>query len=590
MKNIKYKLFFIAALLTLSAFSQQAELSQIRNARTSAKDMDLISRKFTLISCLNENVEEATDTLKEIIINQVSSLDFRRVKKEEIEKLDYITNCYHFLKVCKTNDIQLGQDRLKLLIYLLSSHKKTHTLTGLISELDDTQKVFSIIETLLSSEPTKEDQEKFFNLIIALAVVWDQEQPRFHTQMGYSNELFFEDQIIERYKYYKALYSSRATKIDYKDLSAEDLIYVVGAAVPLTELEWAQANIKNKLKDWGKLYFSIVYSWSRLNEGVYSWPNGSYTLENIKKHGGICVDQAYFCTLTARALGIPALFFDGEGQTGKHAWSAYKTDDFEWALDIGRYSQEKYVVGFTINPQTNERMTDHQLGMLYNKIFAKANYKKADRYLKFAKILGTNELSMKLTISAIKLAPLDENAWDYYIELIKAQDNNANLLKALESKIKAFKKFPDIYTKTLILKANLLKEMGNESEAAKLLKSAQKDNTYRDDLTRDIATMRVDELVQQRKFTDARKLMEKLIKDQKNERAKTLTFIERYLEITAQSGQTKEAERFVPKYLKSIYKSLATASKNQALKLMVEAYRNNDNQKMVDKTIKKYLD
>jgi len=39
---------------------------------------------------------------------------------------------------------------------------------------------------------------------------------------------------------------------------------------------------------------------------------GNYTLGNINKEGGICVDQAYFASIAGKARCLPTLYFFGQ--------------------------------------------------------------------------------------------------------------------------------------------------------------------------------------------------------------------------------------------------------------------------------------
>ena len=72
-----------------------------------------------------------------------------------------------------------------------------------------------------------------------------------------------------------------------------------------------------------KAFKSIQYDKPRLSAGVFSWPNGPYTLASISERGGICVDQAYFSSMSGKAKGIPTLTFVGQGSGGGHAWFGF---------------------------------------------------------------------------------------------------------------------------------------------------------------------------------------------------------------------------------------------------------------------------
>ena len=84
----------------------------------------------------------------------------------------------------------------------------------------------------------------------------------------------------------------------------------------------------------------------------------TYTLEDIKNNGGICVDQAYYATILGKGRGIPTLYFHGQGASGGHAWFGYLSHGGKWELDCGRYESQNYPKGYAVDPQTWQRIDD----------------------------------------------------------------------------------------------------------------------------------------------------------------------------------------------------------------------------------------
>ena len=598
MKITKYllkRLALITLLTPVFCFSQVQEtfVQNLQMRSIKAKNVDQLCRKFIYNSIINKQLPKSIVAVKEILIGKLKTIKINNESKEDAQIIDYLSNTFLFLELCQNNKISFS--KAPFLQFLLSSQKRIAKIVTGISAHDKVPEVFNLLEKMFQ---TKNELDEYFDLALALAVVWDQPRSRIHAQIGTYNAPIYYNKIVDRYNFYKTLYDKNKAKLRYRFLDFQDLIYVVDTPIPLSELEWTKKNVKGTISNWGKQYSTIKYDHKRLKEEVYTWPEsqGIYTLKNIAKHGGICVDQAYYCIMTARAFGIPALYFSGDGKRGGHAWASYMKRKDSWTLDVGRYSSDKYNVGFTTNPQTNNKMTDHQVSILYNKLFSKRGYIKGKKYLSYAKVLAKEELterSLAFSKSATKMAPLNEQCWDFYIDLIKNKNDDTLLLEALDKKIKIFKKYPDIYVNSQVQKCDLLKKLGRTKEAEKIMKVTQrliKRDKNRDDLERNVVIKQVDELMEVEKFKEARKLMERLIRKHKNEGAKLLSVIDKYLKITSSTEQTKQAERFIPPIIKAMYKTLPPAVRRQAIQRMITAYANNMNTKKVKSITKLYID
>ena len=125
---------------------------------------------------------------------------------------------------------------------------------------DEITKCFEILKKLYEHAPKTRDA--YFKLILALAVVWDQDRPTPHLQMG-EHVLPYEAVICERYDYYKNLFKTKKAKCSYAKMSEADLILVVDIPVPISEMEWALKNCTGSASGWGKNYNKIVYDTAR---------------------------------------------------------------------------------------------------------------------------------------------------------------------------------------------------------------------------------------------------------------------------------------------------------------------------------------
>ncbi len=99
-----------------------------------------------------------------------------------------------------------------------------------------------------------------------------------------------------------------------RTLGPEQIKFIVDAPLDSSEFEWARKNVKFLRSDFAKTFSSIAYDRNRLAEGVYDWPGGEYTLEDIRQKGGICVDQAYSQWSRARPSACQPYFSLGRGR------------------------------------------------------------------------------------------------------------------------------------------------------------------------------------------------------------------------------------------------------------------------------------
>lgn len=446
-----------------------------------------------------------------------------------------------------------------------------------VEDKDDVSKSFEIMKTLYEHDPKERD--KYFNLMVAMSVVWDQNRQWIHHQMG-PKKLDYTPELTGRYDYFKMTYTKKV-KMSYSRLSIQDLIFVVDTPVPLSELEWAKENVSCSVSRWGSLYPSIVYNHKRLNSGQYDWIHGDYKLEDIQKFGGICVDQAYYTIMTARANGIPAMYFHGVGRNAgeRHAWAGHMISTNKWNLEVGRYSQHNYVTGFATDPQTNSEMTDHLLDFKCSGEFSKDTFydcKRLTEMAEFYKAAKDLEKSFATASQALRKNDLYLPAWDlvekYYLE----KKEHLKLVYTLKSKMNSFKKYPDFAYEIGQNAIEILEEIGKEREAEALADLMEKSIKTREDLSETFVKDKVKSLYESKKADEGLKLYEKYLSKQKNMYDKIEEDLQLYLKYTKENDQTKRAPTFLRRFLRgSRYNSLK--------KYLAEAYRNNGEDSRADK-------
>ncbi|MBL4698586.1 MAG: hypothetical protein JKX70_07115 [Phycisphaerales bacterium] len=146
------------------------------------------------------------------------------------------------------------------------------------------------------------------------------------------------------------------------------LVYVVDVSESIEDLEWAHRTYARN-QQVGERFFEIEYDYDHYRKGTPKKVTqaGDYSLKQIKKHGGVCADQAYFAMSVAKANGIPSGYIVAKGANVSHAWVGFlevKGRQTAWNFDAGRYPEYQKLRGNVTNPQTGERISDGRLGVL----------------------------------------------------------------------------------------------------------------------------------------------------------------------------------------------------------------------------------
>lgn len=536
--------------------AQDAAVLSIQEQLQNSKSIKEI--QHIIFSAISENkIGEAIKDIDKYMIE----VDVKNTA--QISKAQVIFDYSKLLKLAKTKTTSSD------FVQWISDSKRFGKYLYSLSDKDNAVKSYEIMMSLFEHDP--KDRDKFFDLIVAISLVWDQDRRKIHHQMGPST-LSYSPEIKERYDYFKTTYTKKV-KMSYSRLSIQDLIFVVDTPVPISELEWAKENVKSSVSRWGNLYPSISYNHKRLNSGQYDWIHGEYKLSDINKFGGICVDQAYYTIMTARAFGIPAMYFHGVGRNAgeRHAWAGHMISTNKWNLEVGRYSQHNYVTGYAVDPQTNSELTDHLLDFKCTGELSKDTYfvcKRLTEMAEFYLSLKDIEKSFYLAAQALKKNSLYLPAWDivekYYLE----KKDNLRLVSILKSKMNSFKKYPDFSYDIGQKAIEILEEIGKEREAEALANLMEKSIKSREDLSETFVKDKIKELYESKKADEGLKLYEKYLLKQKNMYDQIEEDVQLYLKYTKEHDQTKRAPTFLRRFLKG-------QRYNSLKKYLVEAYMNN---------------
>lgn len=460
--------------------------------------------------------------------------------------------------------------------WLFGSETRVRAFLDMVSPQDDWPALYQIVETLFEHDPAGRDDYR--RLILALALVWDQPRPEPHPQMG-GRQVPYDDPITARYDDFRDLFAAKRSDIPYGKLSVAALTSVVDTPLPLSELRWAREHVR--AGNWDRRFFDIRYDEARLQRQAYQWPYGPYTLAAIKDNGGICVDQAYYAAFCARAYGVPALLFFGEGRRGPHAWYGYMKGTEKWEMDVGRYAYDKYATGYAVNPQTNQPLSDHDLSFLCDRALHEESFSDAARLGRLAyalRGLGYLAAAQQTAARSAALAPLYELPWFVQEKLLEDAQDWRGLADLLAREAEAFRKYPDYVARITARQADVLRRLGDEAAAEKLLRrNVRSIDRDRDDLARSLVSAQVRAAYEKGDYAGAREQMEALLKDQKDEGQKIAELLGIYLELTRETKQTAEAVRFLKRYLDALENRYGSTPGNRAAfrQVLLQAYENN---------------
>jgi hypothetical protein len=488
-------------------------------------------------------------------IEKMSTYLSRRLKKtlrvasRELGTLGATAECVRFMEL----SIQ-AQPTAETTAWILGSGKRLHALLDIWTPQNRPKACLEVLDRLRNHDPV--DCDTYFDLMLAISVVMDRPgHPKMHRQMG-KDLLPVETDPLKVYDYFKTLYSGGKSEINYQLMEASELVFVVVPA-PLRELEWARDNVTGSLSDWDKKYGEIEYDTARLRGSRFSWDHGTYTLRAIERLGGICVDQAYYAVLSARAHGIPALYFRGSGRSANHAWFAFMKDPGDWVLDVGRYQGEEFTTGHAIHPQTRDHMTDHDMEYTCERSLHSKNAVEASSYISIAEVLLERDPASALQCArrAREISKRGIRSWEMEQELLAEQKDYDGLIKLFSNKKDAFRKYPDVLVKSAKQIETILRDAGRATDADKLVRSASGAvDDDRDDITRSLEDQRIRSIMASGDMKKARREMEQMLDDQKDQGNKVFDLIREYIELTKKSGQTREAVKFLEDYIEDLIK------------------------------------
>jgi len=498
-----------------------------------------------------------------------------------------VADCIRFLEISK--EAAPADD---VADWVLGSQERLHLLVDTIAPQDRESRCLQIMDRLHAHDST----DGFYKLALAIALVMDCPLFRLplHGQMGRRGVPGKVAGPVECYDYFKALYSGGKAKMDYGRLGVPELLFVVDVPVPIAELEWVLENEDGTLSDWAGKYGGIVYDKERLRCSQYQWPGGDYTLSAIREKGGICVDQAYYAVMSARAYGIPAIYFHGSGKSANHAWFGYMKAPGKWALDVGRYKGGEYTTGYAVNPQTGERVIDHDMEFICEGARCSPEFPQASAYASVAGVLEEShpDVALRCAVAARKRMKRYLRPWETELRILLKRRDGDGLVRFFKEQKKAFGEYPDILAASADCIGPVLRGMGRDGDADRLVRDlAGAVDDDRDDLAQAFGIGEIERIMKSGDPKRARKKMEQLLNDQKEGGNKVFGIVELYAKFAVESGQEHEAARFLSDYIGELrYENRFPATYERRLLVCLYAVYEKDGNKRKATEVRRQLE
>ncbi|QEL20997.1 hypothetical protein [Limnoglobus roseus] len=300
--------------------------------------------------------------------------------KGEYKRVQAVMSSYFEKKYADDIRTAFGDDYATLTKFLADNPELRDTLyTALDPEVDQFVEALTIFRELHKLGPDK--LKAHANLAVALCVVWDNPKAvydyRGHQRRTRSTLPTDPMKVGWKENYEYLLAHESELKGAVQNLPWEFLVHMVNNRTPAAERDWATKNYVKKRAGIGSIYKEIVYDTEMLRteqmngggKGECKLTGQEYTLEGIKKYGGVCAQQADFAARVAKSIAVPGEYIRGEGNSGGlHAWvmwvelKSVSKDKVEFAmLSEGRYFGDQFYVGHLEDPKTGRPMTDRDM-------------------------------------------------------------------------------------------------------------------------------------------------------------------------------------------------------------------------------------
>jgi hypothetical protein len=501
---------------------------------------------------------QAWDEQAPLVLKELQTIWGSRQERSAREGRDFFTWFRHWRWLSIFSKSRLCQSSSSLQTAFVSIGKNETLRDAFLRALhpkDNQPKALELFLSIAVDHPSL--IERYAALATAYAIVFDQPFPRNwpHHQVPGKDVPVDSTKVSSRFAEFVAAAKSRKLEYDPAQLAVSELKFVVDHLLPKSELDWARLNVKLRRSTFDKAFKSIQYDKPRLSAGVFSWPNGPYTLASISERGGICVDQAYFSSMSGKAKGIPTLTFVGQGSGGGHAWFGFLKGPGRWATDCGRYENQNYPVGNAIDPQLWKKITDDELGALARGEKNLTGFRgKSVDYFEWALANPDQPFFRESLQRARTLHPGFVDVWTLEAEWVEDHIKDPRELRNFwDAWVKAFGNTVDLKIEGQKKLADAYDVMGNPRQAEKIRALIVSQNRgKRFDLAIQAASEQLMKLVEAKDWAGAEKQYERFVRDFEKTAGGELFYklVRPYVETLSgarQGGQARDAIDYLKK-------------------------------------------
>lgn len=363
------------------------------------------------------------------------------------------------------DDIALafGKDRESMSRWLDENvDVKEELYLALDPECDNIVSALSLFAELKKQFPKR--FPAYGELAIATSVVWDKGGNGVYDFGGHqrrTQSILPEKRVgaIENFKYLVDAEKMMGGRVRF--LPWEFLVHVVNHRTAIDERKWALSNYVQNRIGFGKCYHDVPYDHGMLKGQPPQLAGKTYTLDNIRRFGGVCAMQADFAGRVGKSLGVPSEYVSGESRGGeRHAWVMWVellgVSKGKIAFELksyGRYRGDRYYVGHLADSHSGRRITDRQLELRLHTVgLNPQNKRHAELVMKsFPALRDKTEMSVVQQIhflhEVMQLSPGNEQAWLALAAMTRDgkvdKSHSRKMTPLLDQLFITFAKFPD---------------------------------------------------------------------------------------------------------------------------------------------------
>jgi len=286
---------------------------------------------------------------------QVRAAILARLRCGHLDRLRALNDMVYVLRACEYLPVadKLSKEG-QLVAFLLANRGVSRRLFRALARKRDPQNALADLAILLQTG--EETVKKYPDLAVAFAAA----RPRRHYR-----EPPEPASLLDSFRWYTD--PRNRFHYDLRKMPFELSQYLADTRISIKERKWA-AGRYGRNRNPARCYFDLRYDREHYRGGkpkkIAKLP---YSLDNLLRVGGVCIEQAYYAGEVCKALGIPATIVVGAGKSGTgHAWVASLKitgggKQVYWDCTTGRYREHQYFAGDAYDPLTGRKIPDSEL-------------------------------------------------------------------------------------------------------------------------------------------------------------------------------------------------------------------------------------